>query len=145
LTQPAPIPGRHQLMAEGGLAGKAVAFVLEQLVYARDALGDHARADPFDRLDAAVAGSAPGAGGVLFLPWLGGAWAPAGTLRARGAFLNLGLETRRADLVRAALEGVAFQLRWLLPHVEALVGRRGEELVFAAGGARSDAWAAILA
>jgi xylulokinase len=145
LTQPAPIPDRHVLMAEGGFGGKALGFVLEQLLLASDALGDHRSGDPFRGVDAAVAASEPGAGGVLFLPWLTGAWAPAGDGRARGAFLNLGLETTRADLVRATLEGVAFQLRWMLPHVEALTGRRHDELVFGAGGARSDAWAQILA
>ena len=145
LTQPASIPERHVLMAEGGLAGKAVEFVLEQLIYARDALGDHRREDVFARLDAAVASTAPGAGGVLFLPWLAGAWAPAGDPKARGAFLNLGLGTTRAHLARAALEGVACQLCWMLPHIEALTGRRHDELVFAAGGACSDAWAQILA
>jgi xylulokinase len=145
LTQPAPLPGRHVLMAEGGLGGKAVEFVLEKLVYARDALGDHRERDAFARVDAAVAATPPGADGVLFLPWLTGAWAPAGDLRARGAFLNLGLGTTREHLVRAALEGVACQLRWMLPYVEALTGRRHDELVFAAGGARSDAWAQILA
>jgi xylulokinase len=144
LTQPAPLPGRHVLMAEGGLAGKALEFVLE-LIYARDALGDHGSDDVFARLDAAVGATAPGAGGLLFLPWLTGVWAPAGDPKARGAFLNLGLGTTRADLVRAALEGVACQLRWMLPHVEALTGRAHDELVFAAGGARSDAWAQILA
>jgi xylulokinase len=39
LTQPACIPDRHVLMAEGGLGGKALDFVLEQLIYARDLLG----------------------------------------------------------------------------------------------------------
>jgi xylulokinase len=145
LTQPAPVPDRHVLMAEGGMAGKAVEFVLTQLIYGEDALGDDRRADAFERLDAAVAATEPGAGGVLFLPWLTGVWSPAGDGRARGAFLNLGLGTTRAHLARAALEGVAFQLRWMLPHVEALTGRRAGELVFAAGGARSDAWAQILA
>jgi xylulokinase len=145
LTQPAPLPGRHVLMAEGGLAGKALAFVLEQLVYADDLLGDHRCPDPFARLDAAAGAVPPGADGVLFLPWLTGAWAPAGDGRARGAFLNLGLGTTRATLVRAALEGVACQLRWMLPYIEGLTGRRHDELVFAAGGARSDAWAQILA
>jgi xylulokinase len=145
LTQPAPIPDRHVLMAEGGLAGKALEFVLQQLVYARDALGDHRSDDLFGRLDEAVAATEPGAGGVLFLPWLTGAWAPAGDPRARAAFLNLGLATTRAHLVRATLEGVACQLRWMLPHVETLTGRSHDELVFAAGGARSDAWAQILA
>ena len=145
LTQPAPIPDRHVLMAEGGLAGKALEFVLQGLIYASDALGDHRREDSFAALDAAVGASEPGAGGVLFLPWLTGVWSPAGDSKARGGFLNLGLGTRRPDLVRATLEGVGFQLRWMLPHVEALTGRRHPELVFGAGGARSDAWAQILA
>jgi xylulokinase len=145
LTQPAPIPDRHVLMAEGGLAGKALEFVLEKLIYARDAFGDHRSEDPFARLDAAVAATPPGADGVLFLPWLTGVWSPAGDPKARGAFLNLGLGTTREHLARAALEGVACQLRWMLPHIEALTGRRHDELVFGAGGACSDAWAQILA
>jgi xylulokinase len=82
---------------------------------------------------------------VLFLPWLTGCWSPAPDARARGAFLNLDLGTTRAHLARAALEGVAFQLAWMLPHIETLTGERHDELVFAAGGARSDAWAQILA
>lgn len=145
LTQPAPIPDRHVLMAEGGLAGKALELVLEKLLLADDALGDHRAEDAFARLDATVAATEPGAGGVLFLPWLAGSWAPAGDARARGAFLNLDLGATRAHLVRAALEGVAFQLAWMLAPIEALTGRRHDELVFAAGGACSDAWAQILA
>lgn len=145
LTQPAPLPDRHVLMAEGGLAGKALEFVLERIVYGADALGDQRPDDPYGRLDAALAASSPGAGGVLFLPWLTGSWAPAPDPRARGAFLNLGLDTTRADLVRATLEGVAFQLAWLLGPIEELTGRRYPELVFGAGGARSDGWAQILA
>jgi xylulokinase len=145
LTQPASIPDRHLLMAEGGLAGKALEFVMQQLIYANDVLGDHRADDAFARLDDAVLGTEPGAGGVLFLPWLTGVWAPAGDAKARGAFLNLGLGTTRPHLVRATLEGVACQLAWTLPPIEALTGRSHDELVFAAGGACSDAWAQILA
>jgi len=145
LTQPASIPDRHLLMAEGGLAGKALEFVMQQLIYASDTLGDHRATDAFARLDEVVLGTEPGAGGVLFLPWLAGSWAPSGDAKARGAFLNLGLGTTRAHLVRATLEGVACQLAWMLPPIEALTGRAHDELVFAAGGASSDAWAQILA
>jgi xylulokinase len=144
LTQPASIPDHHLLMAEGGLSGKALEFVMQQLIYANDTLGDHRTTDPFARLDEAVLGTEPGAGGVLFLPWLAGSWAPSGSSRARGAFLNLGLGTTRPHLVRATLEGVACQLAWLIPPIEAMTGRSHDELVFAAGGASSDAWAQIL-
>jgi xylulokinase len=81
----------------------------------------------------------------MFLPWLTGVWSPVGDEKARGAFLGLRLSTTRAHRGRAALEGVACQLRWMLPPIEALTGRPSGELVFAAGGARSDAWAQILA
>lgn len=145
LTQPASVPDRHVVMAEGGLAGKALEFVMQQLIYASDALGDHRQVDAFARLDEAAAATEPGAGGVLFLPWLSGSWAPSGDAKARGAFLNLGLATTRAHLVRAALEGVACQLAWMLPHIEALTQRTHDQLVFAAGGATSDGWSQILA
>lgn len=145
LTQPASLPGLHLLMAEGGLAGKALEFVMQQLVYANDALGDHRREDAFELLEEAANGTPPGADGVVFLPWLTGIWAPAGDARARGAFLNLGLGTTRPHLVRAVLEGVACQLAWMLDPIGKLTGRRHDELVFAAGGASSDAWAQILA
>ena len=68
---------------------------------------------------------APGAGGVLFLPWLGGVERTAGrTPTMRGGFVNMSLETTRRDLVRAVVEGVAHNLRWLLPPVEAFTGER---------------------
>jgi xylulokinase len=48
-------------------------------------------------------------------------------------------------MVRAVMEGVAFNLRWLLPHVERFVGRRFPTLNFIGGGAQSTAWPQILA
>jgi sugar (pentulose or hexulose) kinase len=43
------------------------------------------------------------------------------------------------------VEGVAHNLGWLLPHVEAFTGERIEEIGFMGGAARSSAWAQILA
>ena len=55
-----------------------------------------ASADPFAALDAALGAHRPGAGGVMFLPWLGGALAPQGDGTMRGGFVNMSLETTRA-------------------------------------------------
>jgi xylulokinase len=63
----------------------------------------------------------------------------------RGGFLNLSLHSTRAHMVRAILEGVAFNMRWVLPAVEGFVERRFDELLFSGGGAISDAWAQIMA
>jgi xylulokinase len=53
------------------------------------------------------------------------------------------LRTKRANLVRAVLEGVAFSNRWLLESVERFVGRRLDNIRIIGGGARSDLWCQI--
>ena len=59
--------------------------------------------------------------------------------------MNLSLQTRREDLVRAVYEGVAFNTRWLLETVERFVGRKLDPITLIGGGARSDLWCQILA
>ncbi len=63
----------------------------------------------------------------------------------RGGFLNLSLKTRRAHVVRAVLEGVAYNTRWLLGCVERFCRRPFPWLNFIGGGARSDLWCQIFA
>jgi xylulokinase len=82
---------------------------------------------------------------VLFLPWLSGSLAPEASPSMRGGFLNLSLDTRRVDLVRAMIEGTAHNLRWLLPALEGFTGQTMDELAFYGGAARSSGWAQILA
>jgi xylulokinase len=145
LSMPALSPDRYLVMAENGLGGRVVEYVLDELVYAGDALGDHGTDDPFLRLDDAINATTPGAAGVLFLPWLRGSLAPSSNPAMRGGFVNVSLDTRRVDLVRAVAEGVAHNLAWLLPHVEAFTGQRIDDVVFVGGAARSRAWCQIVA
>ncbi len=145
LSMPSPFADQYLVWAENGLGGKVVEHVLEQLVHATDELGDHSTADPFARLDHALNAVPPGSRGAMFLPWLAGSLSPSADGNVRGGFLNLSLETGRRDLVRAAVEGVAFNLGWLLPIVEAFSGHPDQEIVFGGGAARSDAWVQTLA
>ncbi len=75
-AMPGPYPDRYVVCAENGLGGKVLEHVLRNLVYAHDHLGDHRADDPFAAVDRALGESPPGAGGVMFLPWLNGASAP---------------------------------------------------------------------
>lgn len=145
LSMPSPIAGRHMLMAENGLGGKPLDHFLRNVAFATDRLADHAAADPFAGVDGAVHSVPPGSAGLLFLPWLTGSQAPDTNPNARGAFLNLSLHSTRAHMVRAILEGVAFNMRWVLPAVETFVEQRFDELLFSGGGAVSDAWSQIMA
>jgi gluconokinase len=91
--------------------------------------------------EADLAEREPGAGGLTFLPLLGGERSPNWHPHARGAIAGLSLETTPVDLLQAALEGVALRLAEiadLLPDARELV---------ATGGAldANPAWAQIVA
>jgi xylulokinase len=145
LSMPGPFVDGYVVCAENGLGGKVLQHVLERIVYAQDELADHAVTDTFARLDGALRATEAGAGGVMFLPWLGGSLAPQGSTSMRGGFVHMSLETGRADLVRAVVEGVAHNLGWLLPHVETFTGTPIRDIVFVGGAARSAPWCQVLA
>lgn len=144
VSMPSPVPGTNFVMAENGIGGRAVEHFLEKIVFCDDSLGDHSFEDKFKALDRAVANVEPGSRGLLFLPWLNGSFAPAEDPLVRGGFLNMSLQSTREQLCRAVLEGVAFNLRWLLGAVEGFSRRSLSHLVFYGGGALSDAWSRII-
>ena len=145
LSMPALSFENYLVFAENGYGGRVIEYMLDQHVYANDPLADHRTVELFARLENALAHTAPGAGGALFLPWLGGSLAPSANPDMRGGFINVSLETRRVDLVRSVTEGVAHNLAWLLPHVEAFTGDSIDEFVFVGGAARSPRWCQVLA
>ena len=145
-TLPSPIGDTHLVSAENGVAGVAVDYFLDDVVYADDDF--HTPESVDDRylaFNEAAAAAGVGAGGVLFLPWLRGSIAPSADARMRGGFLNVGLDTTRRDLARAVLEGVALNLRWLRRPVEKFIGREISHFVFYGGGAQSELWSQIMA
>ncbi|HWQ57516.1 MAG TPA: FGGY-family carbohydrate kinase, partial [Clostridia bacterium] len=98
--------------------------------------------DAYAALDYAAQQVAPGADGLLFLPYLNGERCPHNDPRAKGAFVGLSLAHGKGHFARAVLEGVAFSLR----EVFELVAPGGaEEIVLAGGGAKSGLWRAIIA
>jgi xylulokinase len=140
LSMPAPIPGRYVVMAENGIAGRAVERALAVL-----SPGATTSDEQFAELEAALRTSPTGAGGLLFLPWLAGSMSPSASTEMRGGYLGMTLQTERADLLRATVEGVARNLRWLSPAVTELCGASAAEVMFAGGAARSHGVAQALA
>ena len=99
---------------------------------------------PFDALVAEAERWAPGADGLLFLPYLQGERTPHVDPDARGAFVGLQVRHDRGALCRAVLEGVAFGLRDSLDLLRDL-GVQPELARVSGGGARSRLWLEILA
>lgn len=145
VSMPSPFPGEYLAMGECGLGGRLVEHFLANIAYAEDGLGDHRVEDLFERIEPTIAAEPAGSGRLLYLPWLSGSMAPAESSVARGGFLNMNLATTRSRMLRAVLEGVGYQLHWMLPSVEAFAGANFEDITFSGGGARSPSWASLLA
>ncbi len=143
-TMPAALPGRYVVSAEQGTAGRCLEFLKNNILFP-DAAGQAAATDHFAILNAEAAGAPPGSDGLIFTPWLNGVHAPREDPYTRSAFFNQSARTTRAHYVRAVMEGVAFNLRWVKGYVEKFIGRRFPHLNFIGGGATSEVWCQIQA
>lgn len=142
---PSAIPGRYFVANAQETAGACMQF-LRDLFFDDDPLGTGPPPpDAYQRLDRVAAQAPPGSGGVIFTPWLAGERTPVEDPYVRGGFHNLSLATRRPHLVRAVLEGVAYNARWLLEAVESFVGRRLDPIRIIGGGAQSELWSQVFA
>ena len=72
-----------------------------------------------------AARGAPGAGGVLFLPYLAGERTPLWRADVRAVFSGLGLEHGRDEMARAVLEAVGYALRDSVALIEEAAGPVG--------------------
>jgi len=81
---------------------------------------------------------------VYFLPYLMGERSPINDTNARGMFIGMTMDTTRADLTQAVLEGVAFAIRDSFEAAKEL-GMEITASKLCGGGAKSDLWKRILA
>jgi xylulokinase len=86
----------------------------------------------------------PGAGGLLFLPYLAGERTPYMNPNARGVFLGLTAGHGRGNLTRAVMEGAVFALLDAFAVLQEL-GAQPSAAVLCGGGARSVLWRQIVA
>ena len=122
---PHAAPGRWLLENPGWASGASYRWF-------RDELGG----SDYEELNALAATVAPGSDGVVFVPWMGGAMAPAWDADARGGWYGLTPAHHRAHLCRSLLEGSAYALRDVIEAIRA-AGLETERIVCVAGGSRS--------
>ncbi len=81
---------------------------------------------------------------VFFLPYLMGERSPHNNPDARGVFFGMSMDTTRADMTEAVLEGVTFGLRDSLEVARSL-GLNIERTKICGGGAKSPLWKKMVA
>lgn len=138
--------GKFNYFAEMETAGKCLEWAKNHL--AQDEIDLYSTKEteqnPFDLLTQAASKVSPGSGGVIFTPWLHGNRCPFEDPHATGMFFGLNLETTKADMVRAVLEGVCYHLRWMLESQNKKL-KTSDPIRFVGGGARSEVIAQMLA
>lgn len=98
----------------------------------------------YDLLEEELQGSAPGANGLIFLPYLMGERSPRWNPKAKGGFIGLDIKHDYKDMLRSVQEGVAMNLSVILDVFEAH-DQQIDEIIAIGGGAKSPTWGQILA
>lgn len=125
----------HWVVGGASNAGGAVLAWLQKQV-----LGDHLSLSELTTLAATVPA---GSQGLIFHPYLGGERAPIWDARATGAFFGLGFEHGQAEMTRAVIEGISYNLDVILHALSEVVGEVGS--IQATGGfTQSNLWPQIL-
>jgi xylulokinase len=144
-TLPSALPGRYLLVNEQESAGICLVSLKNLLLEEQASAPAQSSEEVYAGFERAAERVPPGSDRLLFLPWLNGERSPVEDRLVRGGFFNQSLQTTRGHLVRAVMEGVAYNSRWLFTYVEQFVGRRLESLRIIGGGARSRLWCQIYA
>ena len=130
-------------VAEQESAGVCLDWIKNQMYHREEVREEEKVEELYQLFDRMVKDANPGASNLIFTPWLYGERAPIDDHSVRGGFHNLGLNHSREDLLRAVFEGVAFNMKWALIHLEKLT-QRAEFINIIGGGAKSDIWCQII-
>jgi xylulokinase len=96
--------------------------------------------DIFSFIDKETRGIPPGSDHLVFTPWLLGERCPVSTTTTRGTIFNLGLEHSRGHFVKALLEGVGYNLRWIFENFRKDFGYDPQKIRAIGGGSVNRAW-----
>ncbi len=138
------IPGMFTSAVAIFSGGTSLRWIRDRLCAHLAAEAQAAGEDPYDVMTRLAAQSPPGARGLLFNPSLAGGSSLDASPNIRGALMGLDLGHTQADIIRAAMEGIALNLRVVLDELRRL-GRVGNEMTVVGGASRSDLWRQILA
>lgn len=128
------VPGKWHVMGVTQGAGLSLQWFRNQL----------APGNEYDALMAEAAQSPAGADGLYWLPYLMGERTPILDPLARGGWIGLTARHKRADLIRALVEGVSYSQKDCLDIISEL-GVAVDTVRASGGGARSPFWRQVLA
>jgi xylulokinase len=142
---PCAVNGRYLAMALQSSAGSNLSFLCDKVLFHQDGFSTGRPQDLYSTLEKIAGSVPPGARGLLYTPWMFGERSPVDNPSLRAGFLNLSLQHSREDMIRAVLEGVALNTRWMAMPFSRFLQKRIDEITMVGGGAKSDVWCQIFA
>lgn len=101
--------------------------------------------DPYDVLTKIASRVKPGADGLIFHPYLAGERAPLWNANARGSFFGLTLSHQKEHMIRAALEGVLYNLYTVYLALVEVMNETPNTIKATGGFAKSEVWRQMMA
>ncbi|MCI3136065.1 gluconokinase [Staphylococcus hominis] len=101
--------------------------------------------DPYDVLTKIASRVKPGADGLIFHPYLAGERAPLWNANARGSFFGLTLSHQKEHMIRAALEGVLYNLYTVYLALIEVMNETPNTIKATGGFAKSEVWRQMMA
>jgi D-xylulose kinase len=136
------IPESYVVEASIFTTGSALRWFRDNLGYKERVQAEELGVDPYEVLTEGASEVSPGADGIIHIPHFVGAGAPYWNPHARGIFAGLALGHSRRHLIRAILEGVAYEIRTNLDVLKQL-SISSSEVRVTGGAARSKLWMQI--
>lgn len=133
------VPDGWEMEGHTQASGAVFRWWRDEFGTAELALEHTSQLDAFDLLIEQAKSAPPGCDGLIFLPLFNGSTAPKMDQQARGVFLGLALAHKRNHLIRAVLEGISLEIRWMLDAIES-AGAAIQEIRLVGGGARNPYW-----
>jgi xylulokinase len=125
-------------------AGTSFSWVRDNICSDLKVKAEKQQKNVYDIMTEIAASSPVGSQGLLFNPSLAGGTSQDYSVNLRGAYMGLDLKHTRADLIRAAMEGIAMNLRLRLDVLKKYC-KIDEEILLVGGGSKSKLYRRIFA
>lgn len=133
------VPDQYEMEGHTQASGIVFQRFRDEFAQAEVTAASQAGRSPYDLLVDQARDSGPGAAGLVFLPTFNGTTAPINFPQGSGALLGLHITHTRADVIRAMLEGMCYESRWILEHMQA-GGTPIHTVYLSGGGSKSPFW-----
>ncbi|MBU5465442.1 gluconokinase [Virgibacillus sp. MSJ-26] len=125
--------------------GMVLRWIRDELAASEVETANRLGIDAYDVLTRIADGVVPGANGLLFHPFLAGERAPLWSSDVRGSFIGLTLNHKKEHMIRAALEGVIFNLYTVFLALTEVMGTEVTSIKATGGFSRSEVWRQMMA